>query len=87
MEVDNGKGGTLSVAGINRSATAQQVVTDARIDFSVDVKYHDHPYFDHGRGYFRVELDRMAGSRSSPKPRRSATTRPTVTGATLSSSR
>lgn len=62
MEVDNFKGGTDSWININESATAQQTVTDAAIDFSVEIKYTDHPYFDHGVGFFSVQLNRMTTS-------------------------
>jgi hypothetical protein len=62
MKVDNFEGGDDEAAGFNETATAQQVVTDATIDFSVDIKYTDHPIFDHGHGYFSVQISRFTAS-------------------------
>src|SRR6266487_2663862 len=62
MRVDNVHGGTRSEANVNEPATGQQVVMDATIDFSVDITYTDHPYFDNGVGYFRVQLSKLTTS-------------------------
>ena len=59
MRVDNFHGGTRAVPYVNASASRAQFVSDARIDFSVDVTYTDHPFFDHGVGEFRVQLSRF----------------------------
>ena len=59
MQVDNFGGGTDAGIFINEPATNPQTVTDARIDFSVDITYTDHPWFDHGVGYFSVQLNKL----------------------------
>ena len=58
MRVDNFKTGTYATIHVNGPATNQQTVTDARIDFTVDITYTDHPYFDHGVGFFSVQLNK-----------------------------
>jgi Carboxypeptidase regulatory-like domain len=62
MQVDNFEGGDDEAAGFNETAAAQQVVTDATIEFSVDIKYTDHPIYDHGHGYFSVQISRFTTS-------------------------
>jgi hypothetical protein len=58
MDVDNYEGGTESSITLT-ATTAQQIVQDVEIDFGIDVAYHDHPYFDNGRGYFSARLDKL----------------------------
>jgi hypothetical protein len=57
MDVDNHSSGTESE--ITLLPQTQQVVTDVNIDFRMDIAFHDHPYFDHGRGYFSARLDKL----------------------------
>lgn len=58
MDVDNFAGGTSS--SIVPAATIQQeTVGNVEIDFGVAIVYHDHPYFEHGRGYFSAKLDKL----------------------------
>jgi hypothetical protein len=57
MDVNNFSGGTGS--DVTLLPQTQQVVTDVNIDFRIDIAYHDHPYFDHGRGYFSARLDKL----------------------------
>ena len=52
-------GNSLGQGAAPGAAIAQQTVTDVHIDFTVDISYGDHPYFDHGRAFFRVGLDRL----------------------------
>lgn len=61
MDVDNFEGGTES--SIEASTTSSQnVVTDVEIEFQIALAYHDHPYFDNGRGYFSARLDKLTGN-------------------------
>lgn len=62
MQVRNFHGGTSSHVEVNQAALAQQEVDDAQIDFSVDISYSDHPWFDNGVGSFSVQLSRMTTS-------------------------
>jgi hypothetical protein len=66
MQVDNTQGNEAETVWFNEIATAQQVVTDVAIDFSVDIKYTDHPYYDHGHGYFSVQISRLTASGWEP---------------------
>ena len=61
MGVDNFEGGT-DCSIVKSTVSAQQVVLDTAIDFQINVAYHDHPYFDHGRGYFSARLDKLTTS-------------------------
>jgi hypothetical protein len=58
MDVDSFHGGTESSITV-ASTPAQQTVTDAHIDFRIDVEFHDHPWFDNGRGYFSAQLEKL----------------------------
>lgn len=61
MDVNNFEGGTESSI-VTSAMTAQQVVLDVAIDFQINIAYHDHPYFDNGRGYFSARLDKLTTS-------------------------
>ncbi len=58
MEVDSFHGGTgCSITG--HGTPAQVTVLDATIDFRVDISFHDHPWFDNGRGYFSARVEKL----------------------------
>ena len=61
MAVRNFHGGTSSTVG-SLVTTAQETVTDVHINFRVAIEYHDHPYFDHGRGYFSASVEKLTTS-------------------------
>ncbi len=58
MKVDSYGGGTSASISLNGLAVTYEV-TDATIEFAIDVEFHDHPYWDNGRGYFRARLDKL----------------------------
>jgi hypothetical protein len=58
MEVDSYHGGT-ACSITSHSTAAPQTVLDANIDFRVDISFHDHPWFDNGRGYFSAQLEKL----------------------------
>jgi hypothetical protein len=58
LEVDSFHGGTgCWITG--HGTPAQVTVLDAKIDFRVDISFHDHPWFDNGRGYFSARLEKL----------------------------
>jgi len=71
MDVRSFHGGTES-STTTSATTAQQTVTDAHIDFSIEIAFHDHPWFDNGRGYFSAQLEKLVGSGWAPVDSRSA---------------
>ena len=58
MNVSSFHGGTESSITVS-STPAQQTVTDAHIDFRIEIAFHDHPWFDNGRGYFSAQLEKF----------------------------
>jgi hypothetical protein len=58
MNVSSFHGGTACSITVY-TTTAQQTVTDVHIDFRVDIAFHDHPWFDNGRGYFSAGLEKL----------------------------
>jgi hypothetical protein len=58
MIVESYHGGTGASISLNGLAV-QHEVTDATIEFAIEVAFHDHPYWDNGRGYFRARLDKL----------------------------
>ena len=61
MIASSGHGGTSAAITIH-APTSQQVVTDASIDFHVEIAFHDHPFFNNGRGYFSAKLEKRTTS-------------------------
>jgi hypothetical protein len=58
MTVNSYHGGTSCSVSSNSTAAAQTVL-DNNIDFRIDISFHDHPWFDNGRGYFAAQLERL----------------------------
>lgn len=61
MDVYSDHGGTG--ASITVSATpAQHTVTDTHLEFWIEIAFHDHPWFDNGRGYFSAQLETLTAN-------------------------
>jgi hypothetical protein len=58
MDVSSFHGGTSCEIDIY-DAQLQQTVTDTHIDFVINIAFHDHPWFDNGRGYFSAQLEKF----------------------------
>jgi hypothetical protein len=58
MDVSSFHGGTSCEIDVN-DTQVQQTVTDAHIDFAINIAFHDHPWFDNGRGYFTAQLEKF----------------------------
>ncbi len=54
-------GGVFRPVGIKltEGVATQQTVSALDITFTVAIEYHDDAWFDHGRGYFSVRLNRL----------------------------
>ncbi len=59
MIVDNYPGGDFVSASFFEVSDTQTVL-DVDIEWSIQVAYDDHPYWDHGRGYFRARVYRLS---------------------------
>jgi hypothetical protein len=58
MRVDNFHGGSDSSISVIDTAL-QRTVSDIHIDFAAAIEYHDHPLWEHGQGFFSLEIDRL----------------------------
>lgn len=62
LYVSNYEGGTFSSCNFYNDVPAQLEVNDLVVEFRVHIEFHDHPYFDNGRGRFTVWLDVASAS-------------------------
>ena len=58
MDVSSFHGGTSCEIDVY-DAQLQQTVTNTHIDFAFNIAFHDHPWFDNGRGYFSAQLEKF----------------------------
>jgi hypothetical protein len=65
MVVSSDHGGTGAFITVP-SAPVQQTVTDTEIEFWIQIAFHDHPWFDNGRGYFSAQLEKLTTSGWAP---------------------
>jgi hypothetical protein len=68
MYVNNYKFGTSCTIWWDVNAKTQYVVSDVNITFSVSIQYDDHPWFDHGLGFFSAQLNKLTPNGWSPVP-------------------
>jgi hypothetical protein len=59
MLVENYKGGIYKEGFVRDGVASVETVADSHITFTAGVEYSDHPIFDHGRGYFSLQLYRL----------------------------